>query len=71
MNLKSELISEYSNYGGGGMIPTNFGGQANFSVPPPAFGANQQFKNDNQGNWQPPSAGGECSFIKDRTKKIS
>lgn len=57
MNVNENWIAEYSNYGGGRMVPNNFGGQANFSVPPPSFGGNQQFKNDNQGNWQNPSAG--------------
>lgn len=45
------------------MMPNNFGGQ-NFSVPPPSFGGNQQFKNDNQGNWQPPSTGGKLIYHK-------
>lgn len=48
------------------MMPNNFGGQQNFSVPPPSFGGNQQFKSDNQGNqgnWQPPSGGGEFLFF--------
>ncbi|KAJ6637488.1 RNA-binding protein cabeza, partial [Pseudolycoriella hygida] len=53
-----QMADQYSNYGSGGMMPNNFGGQANFSVPPPSFGGAQQFKNDNQGNWQPPSTGG-------------
>lgn len=58
IETKIQIILEYSNYGGGG-LPTNFSGQTNFSVPPPSFGGNPQFKNDNQGNWQPPSAGGK------------
>lgn len=57
-----QTFSEYSNYGGGGgggggMMPNNYGGQANFSVPPPSFGGSQQGN-----NWQPPSAGGEFIY---------